>query len=176
MQLSRKTNITKQDIEVAGQSYVAVNQSIYLGSHINSKNSIQEEIRIRIKAGKRNLFANKKLLKNKDLNAASKLQIYKTIIRHVVTYVCETWTMTVTEQNRLLVFEIMVLRKIYGPTVDMDGTWSIKTNEELEHLIKKKYYKLHKITKITLGSTCNRNEHNKNSKKFNNENHVHQDQ
>jgi hypothetical protein len=40
MQLSRKTNITEQDIEVAGQSYVAVNQSIYLGSQINSKNSI----------------------------------------------------------------------------------------------------------------------------------------
>jgi hypothetical protein len=32
----------------------------------------------------------------------------------------------------------MVLRKIYGPTLDNDGTWRIKTNEELEILIKKK--------------------------------------
>jgi hypothetical protein len=31
-----------------------------------------------------------------------------------------------------------VIRKIYGPTQDKDGTWRIKTNEELEHLIKKK--------------------------------------
>jgi hypothetical protein len=31
-----------------------------------------------------------------------------------------------------------VLRKIYGPTQDKDGTWTIKTNEELENLIKKK--------------------------------------
>jgi len=31
----------------------------------------------------------------------------------------------------------MVLRKIYGPTQDNDGTWRIKTNEELEILIKK---------------------------------------
>jgi hypothetical protein len=46
--------------------------------------------------------------------------------------------MTVTEQNRLLVFERRALRKIYGPTLDKDGTWRIKTNEELEHLIKKK--------------------------------------
>jgi hypothetical protein len=45
--------------------------------------------------------------------------------------------MTVTEQNRLRVFERRVLRKIYGPTQDKDGTW-IKTNEELENLIKKK--------------------------------------
>jgi hypothetical protein len=46
--------------------------------------------------------------------------------------------MTVIEQNRLLVFERRVLRKIYEPTQDHDGTWRIKTNEELEILIKKK--------------------------------------
>jgi hypothetical protein len=45
-------------------------------------------------------------------NAASKLQIYKSIIRPTVTYGCETWAMTVTDQNRLLVFERRVLRKI----------------------------------------------------------------
>jgi hypothetical protein len=37
MQLTRKTNITKRDIEVAGKSHEAVNQFIYLGSQINSK-------------------------------------------------------------------------------------------------------------------------------------------
>jgi len=83
------------------------------------------------------VFANKKLLKNKDLNAASKLQIYKSIIQPIVTYGCETWAMTVTEQNRLLVFERRVLRKIYGQTQDNDGAWRIKTNEELENLINK---------------------------------------
>jgi hypothetical protein len=91
MQLTRKTNITKRDIEVAGKSYEAVNQFMYLGSQINSKNLIQDEIRLRIQAGNISLFANKKLLKNKDLNAASKLQIYKSIIRPIVTYGCETW-------------------------------------------------------------------------------------
>jgi len=39
--------------------------------------------------------------------------------------------MKVTEQNRQLVFERRVLRKIYGPTLDNDGTWRVKTNEEL---------------------------------------------
>ena len=60
MQLTRKTNLTKQDIEVTGTSYEAVNQFMYLGSQINSKNSIQEEIRLRIQAGNRSVFANKK--------------------------------------------------------------------------------------------------------------------
>jgi hypothetical protein len=64
--------------------------------------------------------------------------------------------MTVTEQNRLLVLERRVLRKIYGPTLDNDGTWRIKTNKELEILIKKKN------CKITMGSACNQNGHNRN--------------
>jgi hypothetical protein len=133
--LNQKNKYNKRDIKVAGKSYEAVNQYIYVGSQINSKNLIQEEIRLRIQTGNRSLFANKKLLKNKDLNAASKLQIYKSIIRPIVTYGCETWAVTVIEQNRLLVFERRVLRKIYGPTQDNDGTWRIKTNEELEVLI-----------------------------------------
>jgi len=137
MQVTRKTNIIKQDFEVGGKSYEVVNQFIYLGSQINSKNLIKEEIRLRIQAGNRSLFSNKKLLKNKDLNVASKLQIYKSIIRPIVTYGCETWAMTVTEQNRLLIFERRVLRKIYGLTQHNDGTWRIKTNEELEIIIKK---------------------------------------
>jgi len=30
------------------------------------------------------------------------------------------------------------LEKTYGPKLDSDGTWRIKTNEELETLIRKK--------------------------------------
>jgi hypothetical protein len=48
--------------------------------------------------------------------------------------------MTVTEQNRLRVFERRVLRKIYEPTPDKDGTWSVKANEETENLIRKKKF------------------------------------
>jgi hypothetical protein len=44
---------------------------------------------------------------------------------------------TVIGQKRLLVFERRVLRKIYTPTQFNDGTWRIRTNEELEILIKK---------------------------------------
>jgi hypothetical protein len=113
VQLTRKTSTTKHDFEVSGKSYETVDRFISLGAQINSKDLIQDEIRLKIQAGNRNVFANKKkLLKHKDLNSASKLQIYKHIIRSTVTYGCETWTMTVTEQNRLLAFERRVLRII----------------------------------------------------------------
>jgi hypothetical protein len=34
-----------------------------------------------------------------------------------------------------MVFERKVLRKIFGPTKERDGTWRIKTNDELDKLI-----------------------------------------
>jgi len=39
MQVTRKTNVIKQGNEVARKSYEVVNQFIYLGSQINTKNT-----------------------------------------------------------------------------------------------------------------------------------------
>ena len=37
-----------------------------------------------------------------------------------------------------MVFERKVLRKTFGPTKERDGTWRIKTNDELDELIRQK--------------------------------------
>jgi hypothetical protein len=47
-----------------------------------------------------------------------KVKIYKTIILPVVLYGCETWSLTLSEQHRLRVFENRVLRRIFGPKRD----------------------------------------------------------
>ena len=38
----------------------------------------------------------------------------------------------------LIVFERKVLGRIFGPTKERDGTWRIKTNDELDELIRHK--------------------------------------
>jgi len=38
----------------------------------------------------------------------------------------------------LMVFERKVLRRIFGPTKERDGTWRIRTNDELDELIRHK--------------------------------------
>jgi len=38
----------------------------------------------------------------------------------------------------LMVFERKVLRRIFRPTKERDGTWRIKTNDELDELIRHK--------------------------------------
>jgi hypothetical protein len=43
-----------------------------------------------------------------------------------------------TIKNKLKVFERKVLRRIFDPTKERDGTWRIKTNDELDELIRHK--------------------------------------
>jgi hypothetical protein len=43
-----------------------------------------------------------------------KLKIYKTVIFPLVLCGCETWFLTLREENRLRVFENRVLRKLFG--------------------------------------------------------------
>jgi len=52
--------------------------------------------------------------------------------RNVVLYGCETWSLTLTEERRLRVFENRVLRRIFGLTRDeVTGEWRRLHNEEL---------------------------------------------
>jgi hypothetical protein len=41
-------------------------------------------------------------------------------------------------KNKLMIFERKVLRKIFGPTKERDGTWRIITNDELDKLMRHK--------------------------------------
>ena len=60
--------------------------------------------------------------------------MYQTLVRLVVTYACETWVLKENIKSKLKVLERKVLRRIYGPAKETDGTWRIKSNEELNRL------------------------------------------
>jgi hypothetical protein len=61
-----------------------------------------------------------------------KINIYRTIIFPVVSYECETWSLTLREERRLRVFENRELRRIFGPKRDeVTGEWRKLRNEEL---------------------------------------------
>src|SRR5215510_9342015 len=63
-----------------------------------------------------------------------KIKIYRTIILPVVLYGCETWSLTLREVHRLMVFENRVLR-VFGPKRDeVTEEWRKLHNEELKDL------------------------------------------
>jgi hypothetical protein len=61
---------------------------------------------------------------------SAKIQIYKTLIRPVVTYGSETWILTKSDENLLRIFGRKILRKICGRIQEGD-IWRIRNNEEL---------------------------------------------
>jgi hypothetical protein len=63
-----------------------------------------------------------------------KIKTYKTVILPIVLYGCETWFLTLGEEHRLRVFENRVLRKIFGPKREEDGSWRKLHNDELHDL------------------------------------------
>jgi hypothetical protein len=74
-------------------------------------------------------------MKSRALNRSSNLKIYNSIIRPVVTYGCEAWTLTNREEQYLRIFERRILTKIFGPVQNADGSWRIRMNHELNEII-----------------------------------------
>ena len=64
--------------------------AISLGSLLTNQNSIQEEIKCRLKAGNSCYYSVQTLLSSRILSKNLKLKMYKTIILPVVLYGCET--------------------------------------------------------------------------------------
>ena len=92
-----------------------VKEFSYLGSQLNQTNSTNSEIPTRILSGNHCYYAYEKLMKSKALNSSKKLKVYKSLIRQVVTYGCEAWTLTTRGEQYLRIFEHRILRKIFGP-------------------------------------------------------------
>jgi hypothetical protein len=107
----------------------------YLGTILTNQNSIQEEVKSRLKSGNACYHSVQNLLSSRLLSKNFKIRIYRTIILPVVLYGCETWSLTLREEHRLRVFERRVLRRIYGPKRDeVTGDWRRLHSEELNGL------------------------------------------
>ena len=59
-----------------------------------------------------------------------KIKICRTIILPVVLYGCEAWSLTLSQERRLKVFEIRILRRIFEPKRDTNGELRRLHNED----------------------------------------------
>ena len=105
-------------IEMDNRSFARVEEVNYLGTTLANQNSIQEEIKRKLKSGNACYHSVQKLLSSSLLSSNLMIKIYRTIILPVVLYGCETWLLTLREEHRLRVFENRVLRRIFGPKRD----------------------------------------------------------
>ena len=92
-------------------------------------------MKTRLRSGNACYHSVQKLLSSRLLSKNLKIKIYRILILPVVLYGCETWSLTLREEQKLRLFEIMVLRRIFEPMrYEVTGEWSILQNEELNDL------------------------------------------
>jgi hypothetical protein len=113
---------------IADRSFENVAEFKYLVTTITNRNLIQEEIKRRFNWGNAWYHSAQILFYSRLVSKNIKIKIYKTIILSVVLYECETWSLTLVLENR-------VLRRISGPYRDeVTGGWRKLHNEELHNL------------------------------------------
>ena len=97
-----------------GDEFKVVEEFVYLGSLVTADHNTSREIRRRIITGSRAYYGLHKTLRSRKIHYRTKCAIYKSLIRPVVLYGHETWTLLEKDLQALEVFERRVLRTIFG--------------------------------------------------------------
>jgi hypothetical protein len=117
-------------LEVGPYKFQVVHSFTYLGSDVNSNNDISAEIQKRILAANRCFHGLRKHLRSHLTSKNTKILMYKVLIRPVLTYASETWTVSKMNERRVSLFERKVLRCIFGVKQE-NVTWRKRYNYEL---------------------------------------------
>jgi Reverse transcriptase (RNA-dependent DNA polymerase)/Domain of unknown function (DUF6451) len=92
----------KFKIHVYGQQLQQVDNFVYLGGSISSRNGSEGDISRRVGLARGNFHALKNVWTSKEISKATKLKVYETLILSMLLYYnSETWTLKVAQENRL---------------------------------------------------------------------------
>ena len=87
-------------IEICNSSFERGEEIRYLGTTVTNQNSIQEEIKSRMKSGNACYNSVQSLLSCSLLFKNIKIKIFGTIILPAVLHGCETWSLTLSRNIR----------------------------------------------------------------------------
>jgi hypothetical protein len=105
------------DIKTGNTKIEQVSNFKYLGTWLNQQGRIEEEITNRIEsAGKCFHSIKTSLLNTKEISKRTKVVVYRTIYRPILTYSCESWVMNSNNQRAIRACDMRFLRKIEGKT------------------------------------------------------------
>ncbi|XP_076061576.1 uncharacterized protein LOC143037327 [Oratosquilla oratoria] len=124
-----KTVDRKEHLEINNVRYGVCRRFKYFGSMADHDNDMETKTKSRIASADRCFYSLQKILGGANIFKKTKMKIYNTIIKPVLLYGCERWSLTKRMEHSLSVFENKVLRKIFGPVDDVDEqAWGRRHN------------------------------------------------
>ena len=104
------------NISIGGTKLLQVEKFVYLGGTITQSGKCTEDIKNRIGKALGAIQSLHSILTAKDIRDVTKRELYKVLILSILMYGSETWTLKKEDENRLITFEMICLRKILGVT------------------------------------------------------------
>ena len=99
---SGKYTILHQDLEIGNYIFKKVDNFIYLGTMDNKMNNRLVEVNARLTMANGAYYGLQNYMKSRIISRNTKILLYKTLIRAVLTYGAETWVLS--KMNIALVF------------------------------------------------------------------------
>ena len=98
--------------QVDGETMETVTDLIFLGSKITADGDCSHEIKRCLLLGRKAMTNLDSILKSRDINFPTKVHIVKSMVLPIVTYGCESWTVTKAECRRIDAFELWCWRRL----------------------------------------------------------------
>jgi hypothetical protein len=103
----------KLPVQIEGATIEEVESFKYLGSNIRPNGQCVDEILSRINAARKVFFQLRKpLWSRREITLDTKIKVYKSAVRTILLYGCETWPLRQDDERRLSVFDHWCLRYI----------------------------------------------------------------
>lgn len=105
------------NINIDNENIEQVTNFNYLGITIENDGSQELEINERIEKTLKLYFAmNNSFINKKEISKETKVKVFKTIYRPVLTYGCESWVLTKSQESKIQGIEMKYLRRTAGVT------------------------------------------------------------
>jgi hypothetical protein len=119
-------------LNIRRYNFNKVQQFKYLGTIETEINDIAKKVAAKIQTGNKCYYGLAKALGSRVLSIELKKQLYITLIRSVILYGAKTWPLRKSNENKFLIMERKIMRKIFGPVKDnISGEWRRRKNTEL---------------------------------------------
>jgi hypothetical protein len=119
---SGKDTTSYQDLAIGNYIFKRVDNFKYLGTMVDQMNNRSVEVNAQLIMANRAYYGLQNHMKSRIISRNTKILLYKTLIRPVLTHGAETWVLSKQDEHRLSIFELKILRRIYDPVIDA-GRW-----------------------------------------------------